>query len=156
MFRSQGSLNASHAWSIGWDFSRVSQFMFASVDFRFWLVVDRLDIMGEDGDLYYANQDVRILASSLSSTPYTAKWYRRSGVSEDPWVSLGDHPEGVLYGGNFYPLHQDKLVLGGGMNVFIKGITGTCPLASSTVPRGNCMTDRSVLSSFLFLKCIFG
>ena len=121
--RTPGDENATLAWSTGWDLSDVDRFMFASVDLQFWLIVKKVDIVGEDGNLYYNNGEVAIVASSSNPEPHTARWYRRNGSKEDPWVSLGDHPRGCLYGGNKYGAHQDKLQAGGGMNVYIQKMT---------------------------------
>jgi len=123
VYGTPGDENATLAWSTGWDLSDVDRFMFASVDLQFWLIVKKVDIVGEDGNLYYNNGEVAIVASSSNPEPHTARWYRRNGSKEDPWVSLGDHPRGCLYGGNKYGAHQDKLQAGGGMNVYIQKMT---------------------------------
>ena len=60
--------------------------------------------------------------------------YRRKGTREDPWVSMGDHPDNVVYGGQYDPepdAHGDLLKDGGGMNVYIR----TLPEASSFPPQ---------------------
>ena len=60
------------------------------------------DIIGPDGEKYYGNQPISVVASSISGQPYSAKWYRRKNVQEDPWVSVRNHrdPAGeiMLYG----------------------------------------------------------
>ena len=65
---------------MAWDLKHVTEFLFASVDLaieppaQHWLVAKRNDLMGEDGNKNYANQDIPIVASTVSSYPYKAKW----------------------------------------------------------------------------------
>ena len=48
-----------------------------------------------NGGVDYVNTDRTITKSSISATPYTAKWYNRhgsdAGVAHEPWISLEDH-----------------------------------------------------------------
>ena len=88
-----------------------------------WLVVNKEDIIGESGEKFYSNKLVRIVGSSVSGESYTARWYRRKGVLEDPWVSLRDHNDPakvMLYGGKSSGGHVDTLMNNGGSNVFIR------------------------------------
>jgi len=113
------------AWSVIFD-SKVenyAQFLFATGDCEKWLVANRDDVVGEN----YANSPRQIQASSTSDTPYVARWYRRRGAREDPWVSLNDHGpaigEGnILYGGNnFGGGHATNVLpMHGGADVYIK------------------------------------
>jgi len=50
------------------------------------LVAEKDQVLG-----WYDNEDREILRSSISTEPYTAKWYRRENNPEDPWISLNDH-----------------------------------------------------------------
>jgi len=123
-----GDRAATHAWSVSWDFRNVTEFLFASVNLniehskQYWLIMKKDDLMGEDGNRYYANHPIPIVASTLSSEPYSAKQYRRNGAREDPWISMCDHPEGIVHGEANYGgrVHRDLLRDGGGMNVYIR------------------------------------
>ena len=64
-----------------------------------------------------SNVDRQILASSTSSTPYTAKWYNR-GNAEDPWISYEDHANGIVYGENSNGWHT-QYARGQHINVWI-------------------------------------
>jgi hypothetical protein len=65
------------------------EFLFTTGDFSRWLVCDVTAVNGE----YYANDPRPIKMSSISTVPYTAKWFYRNPAWEpfDPWVSLEDH-----------------------------------------------------------------
>ena len=39
---------------------------------------------------------------------------------EDPWVSIGNHPNGVVYAEDSAEVHNQLLMDYGGMDVFIK------------------------------------
>jgi hypothetical protein len=90
------------AWSTPFDFTTVSFFLFSTGDKQKWLVVSKDELMGEDGNLYYANELRTFLASSLGEGAKQARWYRRDGVLEDPWVSLTDHHDAIISGDMVY------------------------------------------------------
>ena len=100
------------------------QFLFSSGNCEHWLVVNKDDIIGPDGVKYYANQHISIVGSSISGEQYTARWFRRPGQQEDPWVSLRNHFDpagnGMLYGGKSSEGHAQILKKNGGANVFIR------------------------------------
>lgn len=50
------------------------------------MVAEKDQVLG-----WYANEPRQILRSSTSEEPYEARWYRREGSAEDPWISLNDH-----------------------------------------------------------------
>ena len=82
--------------------------------------------------LRYANQDRTITKSSTSTSPYKAKWYRRQGNKEDPWISLTNHHGAIddgdiLYGGGSYGGSHAKNVLNSdkGANVYIRSKSGS-------------------------------
>ena len=84
--------------------------------------------MGVDGDKYYANEDKKILRAFNHKHgnygSYMAKWYRRKGTLEDPWVSLRDHQpvnnNMMVYGGNGGAGHNKIVKNNKGANVFIR------------------------------------
>ena len=94
----------SQQWSVSWTNEQFSEFLFSTGDFKHWLIVRKTDLIGDDGEKWYSNEDVEIQASSISCVPYKAKMYRRVGQVEDPWVSFQDHHQipstSMVYGGN--------------------------------------------------------
>ena len=87
-------------------------------------MVNKDDLIGQDGEKFYQNEHINIVGSSIRGEPYTARWYRRQPVPEDPWVSLRNHndPAGeiMLYGQGSYEGHVDTLKNNGSANVFIR------------------------------------
>ena len=79
VYRVPGDRAATHAWSLSWDLRNVTEFLFASVNLniehskQYWLIMKKDDLMGEDGNRYYSNHPIPIVASTLSSEPYSAK-----------------------------------------------------------------------------------
>ena len=98
--------------------------MFASGDLQTWLIVDKSEIIGDTGDMFYSGQDISIVASSISCEPYTAVWYRRDGEAADPWVSVRNHGDSegelMVYGQASSTEHNTALQTSGGMNVYIR------------------------------------
>ena len=114
-----GTPGGASAWSV--PFGDFNEFLFASGDKSMWLITTRTAAIGE----YYENAPRDVLKSSISATPYQARWYHRTR-SEDPWISLTDHSASVtngqlLYGGNSYGGGHASFIAGqGGMNVFVR------------------------------------
>ena len=103
--------------------------MFASGDLNYWLIVDKLEIIGADGGKFYTAQPIPVIISSISCDSYTAVWYRRAGERTDPWVSIKNHGPGELmvYGGNSVAEHNDILPSAGGMDVYIRNVPPCYP-----------------------------
>lgn len=125
------SLTSNETFSIdfedavtGWD-----QILLATGNNEYWMMFNRsqLDITG-------GNVQMTVLASSISNTPYTVKFFNRSNNSEDPWLSYNDHLttksttdnaiHSMLYGEthtgwNFWRTNNE------GANVFIRNSTAT-------------------------------
>ena len=117
-------------FSIAYDLDQVQDFLFITGDKEKWLIASKFSVMN-DGS-WYQNEARDIKKSSISTTPYQAKWYRRSGHKEDPWISLTDHGGAIgagdiLYGENrFGGGHaRNILPLHNGANVYIRK-TGLC------------------------------
>ena len=95
-------------------------FKFASGDDLVWLIAAKDQVYG-----WCYNEDRTILMASTSDVPFQAKWFRRPGRLEDPWISLKDHVycvtnNCILYGGNsFGGPHAQLLSLHNGADVFI-------------------------------------
>ena len=94
--------------------------MFSSGDCTNWIIVDKVELIGTDGNKYYANEKRTILRSWDNTLTYKAVWYRRKNNKEDPWVSRWDHPRRVLYGGNSVNGHNDVIRERNGADVFIR------------------------------------
>ena len=115
-------------WSTKFDDTNFNQFLFATGDLQKWLIADKDVVTGS----YYANEPRLIIKSSSNPTSYRARWYRRLGASEDPWVSLTDHGQAIgegniLYGENHFGSGHANNVLPKheGANVFIR-YSGKC------------------------------
>jgi len=114
------SLNAP-AWSKKFDDIDFDEFLFASGDETKWLISSKDAVIGG----FYAGVECDIIKSSMSGASSRARWYRRQGCKEDPWISLTDHHSAVqsndiLYGGNSY-MHRTAWIKDhGGANVFIR------------------------------------
>ena len=81
----------SGSFSIRFDHLNFNQFLFSTGDCQKWLIATKDAVLGG----FYANEPRAILKSSISATPYTARWYRRSSSLEDPWISLTDHAQAI-------------------------------------------------------------
>jgi hypothetical protein len=60
--------------------------LFSTGDCQKWLIATKDAVLGS----FYENEPRAILKSSISATPYTARWYRRFSNPEDPCISLTD------------------------------------------------------------------
>ena len=132
----------TQAWSIPWTLEEYDEFLFASGDKKYWLVVSKEELIGADGGEVYANKPINVIASSYSCKPYQgiyshyfsyktfyqiflAKMYRRkesvSGNPADPLVSIRDHHGGqqMVYAEDSYKFWESMLAHGG-MDVFIR------------------------------------
>merc|ERR1711988_1373993 len=103
----------SHSWSINFNSAvpGYNEFLFATGDCKKWLVAKKSSVMG-----WYSNSHRTIQASSTNSRPYSARWYRRSGNKEDPWISLNDHGPAIgqgniVYGENRFGSTHARAVL---------------------------------------------
>jgi hypothetical protein len=79
--------NYQNNWSIKFSHMNFDQFLFTSGDRSKWLIADKDQVIGG----FYSGVKKTIVKSSDRSTPIARSWYRRSGVSEDPWISIEDH-----------------------------------------------------------------
>ena len=67
-----------------------------------------------------------IIRSSSSPFPYNALWYNRGqSLAEDPWVSIGDYPNNVIYGGNSIGANTSLISTDGGMCVWVRNSNDT-------------------------------
>jgi hypothetical protein len=85
-----------------------TKFLFATGDCAKWLVSTKDSAIGG----YYANSPRPIIASSSSSSSYSARWYRRQGNAEDPWISINDHGPAIPGGNILVNNHHSYLFTG--------------------------------------------
>lgn len=63
------------------------------------------------------------VVEASDATESAATQYCRSGAPEDPWISVGHHPDKVVYGEGWCGAHwNDDAPVQGGMNVWIDSI----------------------------------
>ena len=65
--------NDDEPWSIKWNLSDFDEFLFASGNMKYWMRASKNDIIGNDGLKLYANEDIKIISSSRSCSPYTGR-----------------------------------------------------------------------------------
>ena len=96
--------------------------MFSTGDCKYWIIVEKVELIGEDGNSYYENQHKTMVRTYDSTKPVSVQWYRRGGYVEDPWVSRNHHnarPNLMLYGGAAYT-HHNQLLASKGADVYIR------------------------------------
>ena len=108
-----GTHGSSYNWSINFEQAvpGYNEFLFSTGDKKKWLITKKDQVLG-----YYSNQFRTIMKSSTSDGQYKARWYRRQGNREDPWISLSDHSNAIyageiLYGENSFGSFHASTVL---------------------------------------------
>ena len=61
--------NDDEPWSIFWNIQEVEEFLFSSGDKKYWLIVTKKDLIGEDGFKTYNNAWINVIASSSNCEP---------------------------------------------------------------------------------------
>ena len=51
---------------------------------------------------WYANENRKVLKSSINTKPHSVRWYRRQNRQEDPYISLIDHDRAIIQGQMIY------------------------------------------------------
>ena len=109
-------------------FGHFDEILFSTFDMTHWLRTTKAELQISG----YSNTDRKVLSSSRFFHEHTIKWYNRTGVADDPFISLYDHldyaPEThmhCLYADGNSPHHkqllQDHTL--GGMCVFVRDTT---------------------------------
>ena len=97
----------SQPWSLKWHKRDYDQIMFATGDFKHWMIVSRDDLIGNNDRKYYRNEPILVESSSEQCDPYyceisiksessscnlliAARMYRRRGDTMDSsaWFSI--------------------------------------------------------------------
>ena len=111
--------------------------MFSSGNCSRWIIVDKTELIGPMGELYYWPYHKTMLRSWDKTNSSVALWWRRWRTWEDPWVSRFDHSGGdedvVLYGANSHGGHIDIVKNYGGADVFIRKSKATDLLVMALV-----------------------
>jgi len=102
-------------------FGDFNQFLFETEDLTMWLIVNKTELIGENGEKFYDYIRIPVIASSKSCSPYTPIELRRKGFVEDPWVSVEDHPKKNIYieGSYDYGGYKKSST---GFNVFVRKV----------------------------------
>lgn len=98
--------------------AQFNEFMFRTIDHQRWLIADKNQVYGE-----YAGVPRWVNSSSASPTQQANYvWYNRTGVAEDPWISVGNHVGEILYGEAAFSSspHVDTKNARGGIAVYIR------------------------------------
>ena len=66
-------MDDSEPWSLLWTVEEVGDFLFASGNMKYWLVVSREELLGADGGKRYNGGPITVPASSDSWQPYQGK-----------------------------------------------------------------------------------
>jgi len=99
-----------------------TEFLFTTGDFSRWLVCDQFQVNGEE----YSNALRTITRSSISASPYQARWYHRSvrDAPHDPYISLEDYSVSQTNGTMMYIENSIRTALNSihptGMYVFVR------------------------------------
>ena len=130
----------SKPWSELWTLEEAEEFLFASGNLKYWLVVNRAELIGVDGRKFYGWSYISITASSDNQQPYHGKSLRCLLLLEivnvlarlrnrgpghvdglqDPHVSIRDIMQQMLYTEGSTMHGNTLLMTEGGMDVFIR------------------------------------
>ena len=114
--------NYSNEWAV--PFGTFDEMFFATFDITYWLQCLKTSVLGT-----YDNSARPVIKSSERNFAHSIKWYNRSGVSVDPFISINDHtatPNLIIYVDNNSPDHPSLLNAYGGMCVLVRdSTTGT-------------------------------
>ena len=95
-----------HTFSLRFEHLNWQRLLFSSGDMSLWLVISRpemetcsIDRMENHagGSTWFPD----VTSSSLQNgvfEDYQVTQYCREGVAEDPWISIGEHPDRIVYG----------------------------------------------------------
>eukprot|EP01047_Picozoa_sp_COSAG01_P002039 COSAG01_NODE_51_length_31472_cov_106.607083_3_plen_4163_part_00 len=118
--RSTDPLGA-HDFSVPWAHTAYSQVLVASGDLSMFTIMSREVISGMGS---CANCSLDVIASSSDGHP--AQQMMRPGIPEDPWISVDDHPRGIVYGeggSTQYVTSVNNALKLGGSNVWVNSVS---------------------------------
>ena len=120
---------ADSTWSIKYDDISFNEFLFTTGDMTYWMIMSKFQAIGE----YYENTFRIITKSHTNSSSYEARMYNRLSNSEDPWLSYGHHPEGILYGESSTMYHTHLINNNNGANVYIRNTSNTSNTTGTSI-----------------------
>ena len=141
--------NNTNAWSI--PFGTYDEFVFGTLNLQYWMYITKTEAIGAN----YSGVSRNIIKSSFSSTPYSAIQYNRTGLAEDPWMSIKDHLSGnpadqIVYGENSYAGPQTALIsVDGGMGVWVRNSADAQSLSTSYTYSINFPTEGTECSALI-------
>lgn len=104
------------------EYGTYTEFLFTHGDFSKWLITDKSQVHGTDTTM--GDGTLRLInSSSKQDTPYQVKWFNRAGsggwIDYDPWISIEDHPVGIVYGEGS-STHNLSYIGASGMFVYVR------------------------------------
>ena len=100
-------------WSIL--FGEYDELCVGTYDLTHWVYFNKDQISTN-----YSNLSRTVYKSSVNSQQHTSKWYNRSTNAEDPWISVRDHADTIIYGENSTTDHTSLLSGYGGLAVWVR------------------------------------
>ena len=92
-------MDDSEPWSLLWTVEEVADFLFASGNMKYWLVVSREELIGVDGAKKYNGSPVTVKSSSHSDQPYPGNYF---SPNSSKYGCFSDHVQTM--GGCVYKL----------------------------------------------------
>lgn len=129
---------SQQTFSIKYDHEAFDEFLFATGDEKIWMVCSKTAIGSpfdnpDDGVGYYDMMPRNIIASSISTVPYKAKWINHDDSGSNsvyPMISVVDFDEAIdagkvlyvedSYGNSSTPMSMNVLPVHNGLNVWIR------------------------------------
>ena len=106
----------TNEWGI--PFGTFDEMFFATFDTTYWLYCLRTSVLGD-----YSDVARPVITSSARNYTHYVKWYNRTSVSVDPFISINDHtanPNLMLYAETNSTDHASLLNTNGGMCVLVR------------------------------------
>jgi len=101
------------SWSVGFGHS-FTKYLLASGDLSMWVVLGKNELASKCA-ANCAGCTMTLDGSYMFPSTVYALEYCRRGAAEDPWISAGNHPTGMVYGENsyvYYNVHDALNFLG--------------------------------------------
>ena len=127
---------------------RWGEMLLASGDLSMWLMLDRSTVE-ECSSGAVNGQWFPPFVGASSATEGGVTQYCRSGAAEDPWLSVHEHPDGIVYGENSYAGHNTDDALNAGQTALTAEGTAAEPPQQMqvTVPAGHAPGAPTLLAS---------
>ena len=81
-----GAGTCNRDFSTRWSDQAYDEFLITTGNLKHWVQVKKSQVLG-----WYSNSARTVMCSSESKTEHTIRWYRRTGVFQDPWISIKDY-----------------------------------------------------------------